>query len=90
MNNILKCLRCSVEMERGNLSILNIQHAFMWSVHEPQVASLKGFKLLRGPTGESIKAALTRVKASLSEVQAHRCPKCGYVELNAQPNSNDA
>jgi DNA-directed RNA polymerase subunit RPC12/RpoP len=80
----LKCLRCSSAMEKGGISNIDAPHPSHWSIHEPQVAALKGVTLLRGPEGKLIKDALERVKASRATVDAWRCPQCGYVELSAQ------
>ena len=74
-------------MEKGNISNIDAPLPSYWSIHEPQVAALQGVTLLRGPEGKLIKEALARVKASRAPIFAWRCPQCGYVELNAQPDA---
>lgn len=86
----LRCLRCSTEMEKGSLSNSDVIRPFMWKLHEPEVADLTGFRLLRGQEGERLKAMLTIVSDSLAQVYAYRCPQCGYMELNAQRIKDDA
>lgn len=89
MHSALKCLRCSSEMELGNLSNQDTPHLYMWSIHDPDLPSPLGFMLLRGETGKRKRAAFERVKRSLTKVQAYRCVKCGSVELNASRNAGD-
>ncbi len=89
MQSVLKCLRCSGEMELGR--ILNqdaMIHPYVWAIHDPDFPWPPVFGFHRGAAGERLKAAAERVKRSKAEVHAHRCVKCGYVELHA-PRSSD-
>ena len=83
----LKCLRCSARMERGTITSIDAPNISTWSLYDPEVATLKGVTLLRGEKGIRVKEALARIKVSRATVYAYRCPSCGYVELNAQLNS---
>ena len=83
----LKCLRCSVPMEKGTITSIDAPNISTWSLYEPEVATLNGVTLLRGAKGLRLKEALARIKVSRATVYAYRCPSCGYVELNAHKNS---
>ena len=74
-------------MEKGRVTNFDAPRDSIWSIYEPEVVTVTGLKLLRGTEGNRLKAAFARVKASCATIHAYRCPKCGYVELNAQQNS---
>ena len=95
MQSVLKCLRCSSDMELGRifnpglLGYTGKNCPDRWSP-PPDPDLTPRFRILRGAAPEQFKAATERVKGSEAEVQAYRCVKCGYVELHAPRKSGGA
>ena len=64
-------------MQKGNLIPSDPAVPLSWTVSEPEVEAVLGFKPLRGAEGQRISEAFARVKDSRATVWAYHCAECG-------------
>lgn len=85
-DKVLTCVRCAIPMEVGRMSSIDTPHPFVWT---PIVPGRKGTFLVLGwgKWARPYREANARIKASQEQIKNYRCPRCGFIELNANPPS---